>query len=173
QAARTPDAVAVVCAQAELSYRALDERSDRLARALAAQGVGPDSIVAVALPRSADLIVALLAVLKAGGGYLPIDPVYPADRLSLVLTDAAPVVILTDATTAELLPDSAIPRLSLDMLESADRGLDPRRGARPDNLAYLIYTSGSTGVPKGVEVTHRNLANLVSQPGSVVAGDRM
>ncbi|WP_280431852.1 amino acid adenylation domain-containing protein, partial [Nocardia brasiliensis] len=171
QVARTPESIAVACADAELSYRELDARADRLAQLLVAQGVGPDAVVAVALPRTAELIVALLGVLKAGGGYLPIDPAYPADRLRFVLADAAPVVVLTDAATARLLPDSATPHLCLDGERPA--GTVVERLARPQNLAYVIYTSGSTGVPKGVGITHRNVVHLVAQAWSIEPGERV
>ncbi|WP_024802856.1 non-ribosomal peptide synthetase [Nocardia sp. BMG51109] len=172
--AAAPDAVAVVCGDAELSYRELDARADRLARVLISHGVGPDVIVAVALPRSAELLVALLGVLKAGGGYLPIDPAYPSDRLAFILADAEPVVVVTGTDTAKLLPCTAIPHLYLDTLDSGDTSAHGRSAAvRPENLAYLIYTSGSTGVPKGVGITHRNVVNLVSQAWSAGAGDRV
>ncbi|MQY25999.1 non-ribosomal peptide synthase/polyketide synthase [Nocardia aurantia] len=172
QAVRTPDAVAVTGPDTELTYRELDARADRLAEILAARGAGADVVVAVALPPSAELIVALLAVWKAGGAYLPIDPAYPSDRLAFVLADAAPVVIVTDTGTAEILPDNAIARLYLDAPEPAGAGA-PVATALPHHLAYLIYTSGSTGVPKGVAVTHRNVVNLVSHARPVVTGDRV
>ncbi|WP_280469686.1 non-ribosomal peptide synthetase, partial [Nocardia brasiliensis] len=172
--AATPDAVAVIAAGTELSYRELDVRAKKLARVLASYGVGPDSVVAVALPRSADLIVALLAVVQAGGGYLPIDPGYPADRLAFILADAEPVVVLTDAATAAVLPQTTTPRVELDSstasgAEHTDRFAPPR----PQNLAYVIYTSGSTGVPKGVGITHRNVVNLVAQAWSTGPANRV
>ncbi|MFC9435892.1 non-ribosomal peptide synthase/polyketide synthase, partial [Nocardia sp. NPDC057030] len=174
QVARTPEAVAVVCADAEMTYRDLDTRSSGLARALVARGVGPDGVVAVALPRSADLIVAMLAVSKAGGGYLPVDPGHPAERLAFVLADAAPVVVVTDSATAETLPDTAIPHLCLDTTEVGERSdSDPVVAVRPQNLAYVIYTSGSTGIPKGVGITHRNVVNLIAQAWSAGPGDRV
>ncbi|QIS03832.1 amino acid adenylation domain-containing protein [Nocardia brasiliensis] len=171
QAARTPEALAVVCADAELTYRELDARADGLARVLAGLGVGPDAVVAVALPRTAALLVALLGVLKAGGGYLPIDPAYPSDRVRFVLADAAPVVVVTDSATAPLLPDTAVPQLRLDGGLAAGAGV--ARLPRPQHLAYVIYTSGSTGVPKGVGVTHRNVVNLVAQAWPIEAGERV
>ncbi|WP_228822968.1 non-ribosomal peptide synthetase [Nocardia blacklockiae] len=174
QAARTPDAVAVYCGDAALSYRELDSRADRLARLLTARGTGPDAVVAVALPRSADLIVTLLAVLKAGGAYLPIDPAYPSERLALILADAAPVAVVTDHATANTLPDNGIPRLFLETVDHTEaRTAGRAAAAHPQNLAYVVYTSGSTGVPKGVGTTHRNLANLVSQDWSAGPGERV
>ncbi|MEU7143615.1 non-ribosomal peptide synthase/polyketide synthase [Nocardia sp. NPDC046473] len=169
--ARTPDAAAVICGETEFSYRELDTRANTLARVLISRGVGPDDVVAVALPRSAELVVALLAVLQAGGGYLPIDPGYPSDRLSFILTDAAPVVVVTDSSTAGLLPDTAAPRLHLDTLDSAGPALVVAAG--PQNLAYVIYTSGSTGVPKGVGITHRNVVRLVASAWQTSTADRV
>ncbi|WP_378730241.1 amino acid adenylation domain-containing protein [Nocardia brasiliensis] len=165
QVARTPDAVAVVCGNNEVSYRELDVRAAELASGLIARGVRPDSIVAVALPRSVELIAALLAVLKAGGGYLPIDPTYPSDRLAFILTDAAPVVVVTDTATADLLPETAAPHLYLDTTDVVDRAPSDRAvAAAPQNLAYVTYTSGSTGVPKGVAITHRNVVAFATKP---------
>ena len=104
QAARTPHATAVVFQDTELSYEDLNGRANRLARLLIVRGVGPESLVAVVMERSADLVVALLAVVKAGGAYLPVDPGYPADRISYLLTDAAPVLTLTDQASAAIVP---------------------------------------------------------------------
>ncbi|MFI5776141.1 amino acid adenylation domain-containing protein [Nocardia sp. NPDC051570] len=174
QVARTPAAIAVACGDVELTYRDLDVRAARLARVLISRGVGPDAVVAVALPRSAELVVALLAVLRAGGGYLPIDPAYRSDRLAFVLADAAPVAVVTDSVTAQALPDTVIPRIHLDALAAEGAGgRDSAVVVRPQNLAYVIYTSGSTGVPKGVGITHRNVVNLVARAWSVSPEDRV
>ncbi|MFD5495941.1 amino acid adenylation domain-containing protein, partial [Streptomyces sp. NPDC127091] len=165
QTARTPDASALVFEDTTLTYAELDARANRLARRLVAEGVGPEGTVAVAVPRSPELVVALLAVLKAGAAYLPVDPDYPADRIGYLLTEAKPALLLTVAAAA--LPedlDLPVPRLALDDpalltgLESLDASPLPDT-ARPDNPAYVIYTSGSTGRPKGVPVPHRGIVN--------------
>ncbi|MGA4837707.1 amino acid adenylation domain-containing protein [Streptomyces sp. G45] len=161
QAARTPDAPAVVCGGTTHTYADLDARSDRLARALAGHGVGPETLVALALPRTADLVVGVLGILKAGGAYLPIDPSHPGARLGHVLADAAPRLLLTDTPTLRELPDTATPALLVDEADTADAwGRDATPVAPgPQHLAYVIYTSGSTGRPKGVAVTHANVVN--------------
>ncbi|WP_202446657.1 MULTISPECIES: non-ribosomal peptide synthetase [Streptomycetaceae] len=168
---RTPDALAVVHQDTSLTYRELDERANRLARLLVSRGLGPERYAAVALPRSVDLVVTLLAVTKTGGAYLPLDPGYPADRLAFMLADVDPVLVVTaggvldhvaadrpvlrlddPATTASL---AALPA---DRLTDADR-LAP---LRLDNAAFTIFTSGSTGRPKGVTVQHRSLDGYLS-----------
>ncbi|MDX5310670.1 MAG: AMP-binding protein, partial [Rhodococcus sp. (in: high G+C Gram-positive bacteria)] len=160
---RSPDAPAVTFAGRTLTFAELDARANRLARRLVAAGAGPDELVAVALPRSADLIVALLAVLKSGAAYLPIDTTYPAERLRYMLEDSRPRCLLTDA--GGVLPDLGLPRVHVeDDDPHAPSGpvTDAERIAplRADNRAYVIYTSGSTGRPKGVAVTHRNVLTL-------------
>ncbi|MGH3781717.1 MAG: AMP-binding protein, partial [Pseudonocardiaceae bacterium] len=150
QVVRAPDSVAVVCEGVELSYGQLNARANRLAHKLIAAGVGPECCVAVALPRSVELIVALWAVLKAGAAFLPVDPDFPAERIGFVLADAAPVVVLDD------------PRAVGDTDGYSDA--DPTDGDRihplqPVNPAYVIYTSGSTGRPKGVVVAHCGIVN--------------
>ncbi|MFB7722125.1 non-ribosomal peptide synthase/polyketide synthase [Nocardia sp. NPDC056100] len=162
-----PHAVAVRSGETTLTYAQLDARANRLARRLIAAGVGPESLVAVALPRTAELVVALLAVLKSGGGYLPIDPNYPADRIEYVLDDARPVCALTSA--AANLPAGWFggPVLDLDALDLADHSdapvtnADRRATLNPANTAYVIYTSGSTGRPKGVLIPHLNVVRLL------------
>ncbi|MFE7231397.1 amino acid adenylation domain-containing protein [Streptomyces sp. NPDC057596] len=170
-AALTPDAVAVIDADGEVSYRELDERANRLARHLAGAGVGPESWVAVALPRGTALLTALLAVLKAGGAYVPLDPEYPADRIGYILDDARPCALLTDSSVTGLPEAPGVRRVVLD--GTAAEALAQLPGApltdadlaspvRPANPAYAIYTSGSTGRPKGVVVSRANIANLVA-----------
>ncbi|WP_373176071.1 AMP-binding protein, partial [Mycobacterium marinum] len=139
-----------------LTYRELDVRASDLARGLAARGAGPEAVVAVALPRSARLVVALLAIAKTGAAYLPIDPNYPSERSAYILSDAAPQLLITDTPTAPTLPDTGVPVLILDTTEVPDRGTEAAPvychqdslGPGPDNLAYIMYTSGSTGHPK-------------------------
>ncbi len=167
RAARTPDEVAVVCGGESLTFAEVDARSARLASLLAARGVGPESVVALAVPRSAETVVAILAVLRAGGAYLPLDLDYPADRLGLMVDDARPVCVVTTARGLELLPEAGDgpERLVLDAPETAAAlAAAPAEFASPavadGHPAYVIYTSGSTGRPKGVVLTHGGLSNL-------------
>ncbi|WP_037664807.1 AMP-binding protein, partial [Streptomyces griseofuscus] len=168
--ARTPDAGAVVFEGVELSYRELNARANRLARVLVGQGAGPERFVAVALPRSAELVVALLAVLKTGAAYVPIDPDYPADRIAYILADADPMAVITvgdsgvelPAGTGRILLDDTATQQALDAQASSDLADTERRA--PLNAgapAYVIYTSGSTGRPKGVVVEHRSVVDYV------------
>jgi amino acid adenylation domain-containing protein len=153
QVAACPGAVAVSAPDAELTYRELDARAERLARYLRTLGVVPDTPVAVDLPRSADLVVALLAVLKAGGFYLALDPQQPEQRRKLVLADSGALVVLT----TELLADAAESQDTAEPQDAAE-SQDP---VLPESTAYVAYTSGSTGVPKGVRVPHRAVSRLV------------
>ncbi|MFE3383395.1 AMP-binding protein, partial [Streptomyces anulatus] len=166
RAARSPEAVALVGGGVELTYGELDARADRLARRLTAeQGVGPESVVAVFMERTPELIVAILAVLKAGGAYLPVDPQYPVERIVHTLGDARPVCLLTTSLCAPAVPEGCeVPLLVLDGPEPPETR-DARAGDRPppprrQQAAYIIYTSGSTGRPKGVVVSHGGFANL-------------
>ncbi|MCX4825447.1 amino acid adenylation domain-containing protein [Streptomyces sp. NBC_01142] len=180
QAAKTPDAPAVTCDGTTLTYRELNARANRLARLLVARGAGPEQLVAVALPRSVDLVVALLAVLTAGAAYLPVDPDYPAERVSFMLEDACPALLLSTAAVAAQTPGTAVPAVLLDDPEVAGRLADTPGGGledgspedhdledgelrerlTPAHPAYVIYTSGSTGRPKGVVIPHANVTRL-------------
>ncbi|MCG6495246.1 non-ribosomal peptide synthetase [Kitasatospora sp. A2-31] len=164
--AEVPDNTAVVLGEVSLSYRELDERAERLARLLRGHGAGPERIVAALLPRSVDLIVSFLAVQKAGAVYLPVDPGYPADRISYILGDARPVLVLTSTEAEASIPGPVADgpsRLLLDRLPTGDTDpAVPTRSPQVSEAAYVIYTSGSTGRPKGVVVTHAGVAGLVA-----------
>ncbi|HEX8318270.1 amino acid adenylation domain-containing protein, partial [Longimicrobium sp.] len=177
QAARTPDAAAVVHEADALTYRALNERANRLARHLVRQGVGGETRVGVCLGRGVEMVVALLAVLKAGGAYVPLDPAYPAERLAFTLSDSGVVVLLTQEALRAALPvPDGVTVVSVDgaaaeiARESAER---IERGATPRSLAYLIYTSGSTGVPKGVAIEHESAVALVSWAAGVFTTEEL
>ncbi|MEU7005499.1 amino acid adenylation domain-containing protein [Streptomyces sp. NPDC046332] len=161
QVARTPDAPAVVFDGTTLSYAELDRRAEALARRLRARGAGPERFVGVAVPRSAELMVALLGVHKAGAAYLPLDLDYPADRVAFMLADSgAPTVVTTDDAAGRL-PD--VPGLAHVLVDGDEDAADTLAAhAGPDHPAYLIYTSGSTGRPKGVAVTHRAIVNRLA-----------
>ncbi|ABX06605.1 amino acid adenylation domain [Herpetosiphon aurantiacus DSM 785] len=158
QAARTPRAAAVVGRDATLTYAELDEQSSRLAAHLRYAGVGPDVCVGVYLERTPRLLVVLLAVLKAGGAYVPLDPAYPAERLAFMIEDTRVAVLLAEHASRETLPSHAAQVIFVDALPPLPSVQPPKRGAGPENLAYIIYTSGSTGRPKGVMITHANAA---------------
>ncbi|GJG95403.1 non-ribosomal peptide synthetase [Cupriavidus pauculus] len=157
-AAAHPDAVAVICGEQTLRYGDLLDRADRLAAVLHARGIGPDDRVGIALSRSPDIIVALLAVMRAGAAYVPFDPAYPKDRLAYLFDDSAIRLLVTEPALLDTLPaPAALPVLTLDMV-SADTAPLAEIAVHPDQLAYVIYTSGSTGRPKGVCVAHGPLA---------------
>ena len=173
QVRRTPDAVALDGPEGPWSYARLNARANRLARLLVARGVAPESPVGVLLPRSAGLVTALLAVVKAGGAHLPLDPNYPAERIDAMLHDARPSLLITAGQlpdgvrlpdgTAHLALDDPGTEADLAVLDTADLTGDDRHGPLlPDHPAYLIYTSGSTGRPKAVTVTHRGLPGFVA-----------
>ncbi|MEU7157964.1 amino acid adenylation domain-containing protein [Streptomyces chrestomyceticus] len=171
QAARTPRATALVSGSDTLTYRELDERSNRVARALIARDIGPEQLVAVAASPGTDLVVTLLGVLKTGAAYVPVDPQHPAERIAYVLEDAAPSLVLADSAAYAALP-SGTARTLLDGAGAQGLGADlacgPVRDEErttpldPAHPAYVIYTSGSTGRPKGVVIEHRSFADYVA-----------
>ncbi|MFJ7281016.1 amino acid adenylation domain-containing protein [Kitasatospora sp. NPDC098663] len=167
QVARTPDAVALVSDAGELSYAELDERAEGLSRLLAARGIGTESVVAVAMGHCVELVVAFLAIAKAGAVYLPVDPAHPADRIAYMLADARPVHVLTTEADRAALPSPAgAPVMVLGTTET-EAELAASAGGRltaprPEQAAYIIYTSGSTGRPKGVVVSHTGITSLVA-----------
>ncbi|GAA1979897.1 non-ribosomal peptide synthase/polyketide synthase [Kitasatospora viridis] len=160
QAARTPDALAVQAGEQRLTYRQLDERANRLAHLLREAGAGPERFVALALPRTADLAVALLAVLKSGAGYLPVDPGYPADRIAFLLADVRPDTVLTTSALAERLPAGRTVLLDTPGLTDRYPATAPATALTAAHPAYVIHTSGSTGRPKGVVVSHASVLAL-------------
>ncbi|MEU5431757.1 amino acid adenylation domain-containing protein [Streptomyces sp. NPDC020719] len=165
QAARTPQATALVHDETRLSFAELDARSNRLAHRLIAAGAGPERVVALALPRSADSVAALLAVLKAGAAFVHVDTEYPKERIAHMLADSAPTLLVTDTATAAGLPlDDTVrpPRVLVDdeAALAAHPADGPGTAPRPGDAAYIVYTSGSTGRPKGVVVDHAALRNL-------------
>ena len=176
QVARTPEAVALSFGGRSMTYRELEEAANRLAHLLAGQGAGPGQCVALLFSRSAEAIVAILAVLKTGAAYLPIDPALPAARIGFMVADAAPIAAITTTGLADRLDGCDLLVIDVD---------DPRIDSYPstglpapaaDDIAYIIYTSGTTGVPKGVAITHHNVhpavrrhcdAGLELAPGQV------
>jgi amino acid adenylation domain-containing protein/non-ribosomal peptide synthase protein (TIGR01720 family) len=165
QVDRDPGAPAILHGREVLSYGELDARSNRLAHHLRGLGVGPESIVGISMPRSPDLVVAVVGVVKAGGAWLPLDPTYPRDRLAFILEDAQPALVLAGPGAAESLPETIVPVLRVDAEAAAiarEEATRPAPIARAGSAAYVIYTSGSTGRPKGVVVEHRGLGNLAA-----------
>jgi amino acid adenylation domain-containing protein len=176
QVAKSPDAIAVVFEDQQLSYAELNRRANRLAHYLRERGVGPDLRVAICVERSFEMVVALLAVLKAGGAYVPLDPAYPAERLGYMIQDAGPIALLTQRHLQPLFPELDPKLPIIDMADSSgwaqmpDTNPDPRViGLTPQHLAYVIYTSGSTGQPKGVMLQHDGLSNRLDWMQSAYA----
>ncbi|MBH2873777.1 amino acid adenylation domain-containing protein, partial [Serratia marcescens] len=160
QVRRTPDATALVSGAESLSYAQLNARANRLAHALIARGVGPDSRVAVCAERGLNMVTALFGILKAGGAYVPLDPAYPGERLQYILQDADPVRQLADAAGRAALGEPATPQLALEAaLPDTLSAENPERRAQASHLAYVIYTAGSTGKPKGAMNEHRGVVN--------------
>ncbi|CAN5304229.1 hypothetical protein BH11PSE10_BH11PSE10_06120 [soil metagenome] len=174
-----PTAPAAVFDDLSLSYAELDARANRLARHLRALGVAPDDRVAICAERTSAMLVGLLAILKAGGAYVPVDPTYPLDRITHMLTDSGAKIVLTQSRLLDRLPGAAALTLCLDRDAACFESLDPSAlpcVTRPDHLAYVIYTSGSTGLPKGVQIEIGSALNfvqaMVGQPG-IGAGDTL
>ncbi|MEW1614270.1 MULTISPECIES: amino acid adenylation domain-containing protein, partial [unclassified Streptomyces] len=178
QVTSTPDAVAIECGGVVWTYRELDDRSDRVARELVRRGARPETVVGLALPRTQDLVAGMLGILKSGAAYLPMDPAYPSQRLTHVLSQARPLLVLTDTATAGSLPLGDRATLLLDEMDEMEErdGTDEPAGSgadgavtgkglapRPQNLAYVMYTSGSSGTPKGVAITHRGITNGLAE----------
>jgi amino acid adenylation domain-containing protein len=165
QAKRSPDAVAVLFEDTQLTYRELNERADRLAAHLRALGVGPGVLAGISVERSAAMVVGLLGILKTGGAYLPLDPSYPSDRVACIIQDARPLVMMAQRRVMEKVPAGSARLIDLDSLLA----LEPQDGSRnaaaaprrSSDLAYVLYTSGSTGAPKGVQIPHRALVNFL------------
>jgi alanine racemase len=169
QAAKTPDAVAIVFQDQHLTYQELNQKANQLAHHLQALGVEPDVLVGICVERSLDMFVALLGVLKAGGAYIPLDPNYPAERLAFILEDAEAPILITEqhlqSTMPETMPEHKATVLCIDQAWNAiaqHPDTDPQSTVQPENLAYVIYTSGSTGKPKGVQIMHGAAVNLLS-----------
>jgi amino acid adenylation domain-containing protein len=160
QVERTPGAVAVVFEDQSISYEDLNRRANRLAHHLQAKGVGPGSLVAIFMEKSLDLVAAVLGVIKSGGAYVPVDPLYPSDRVEFMLEDAAPAVVLVEDHLRPDIPGAG-EVLALDWQALVDeQETNPATSATNDDLAYVIYTSGSTGKPKGAMITNRSLASV-------------
>lgn len=165
QVEQSPEAVALVAEGVKLSYRELNTRANQLAHFLRRFGVRPNSLVGLCTERSTEMIIGILGILKAGAAYVPMDPSYPRDRMSLILQDANIFVVLTQSHLLEALPRHDGPRLSLDSdwdVIARERKTNPPRRVTPKNLAYVVYTSISTGPPKGVMISHRGLLNYLS-----------
>ena len=182
QALRTPDALALVCDEQQLSYGELERRANQLARWLQRQGVGPEGLVGLCVERSLEMVIGVLGILKAGGAYVPLDPAYPQERLAFMIQDAQLRLLLTQQHLQARVPAGSVPLVCLDRgwPDIAQESVTaPLTSVTPENLAYVIYTSGSTGKPKGVLVPHRGIRSLtqwqiqnasLSQPRRVLQG---
>lgn len=160
QVERTPNAIAVVFGETQLTYQALNQRANRLAHHLQHLGVKPETLVGICVERSLEMVIGLLAILKAGGAYVPLDPSYPPERLSFMLQDAQVPILLTQQFLLKKLPPTSAQLLCLDVPLPTPEGLTPSPLLpTPNSLAYVIYTSGSTGKPKGAMNTHRGICN--------------
>ncbi|HWX42209.1 MAG TPA: amino acid adenylation domain-containing protein, partial [Blastocatellia bacterium] len=164
-----PDAVSLVDGQHHVSYLELNRRADQLTHCLRASGIGPESLVAICLDRSAEMITSILATLKSGGAYVPLDPRYPADRLAFMVANSGASLLLTGSEFLDLIQPPGLSALCIDRFSQTEQWADqnPATGAIPENAAYIIYTSGSTGRPKGTVVTHSNLDRLFKTTGQM------
>ena len=164
QVQRTPQATVIKQSKNAVTYAQLNERANQLAHYLRTQGIGPETAVAICMDRSVDVLIAIWGVLKAGGGYIPIDPAYPLERITFMLADAQPKIVLTNNEMIQWEMASApevkiVNPATLNLTDNL--GTNPTPLAAGDNLAYMIYTSGSTGKPKGTMITHRGLMNYI------------
>jgi non-ribosomal peptide synthetase component F len=170
-----PDRYALIFRDTALTYRQLNERADRIANVLYTAGAGPDIPVAIGMDRSLEMVVSMLAVLKAGSAYLPIDPTFPQERIDFILSDGDAHAVLTSRALRERFSDQAVPAICVDAdpLPDAPSGggnsISPTSG---EHLAYLMYTSGSTGKPKGVMVEHRNVISFFAAMDRVIGTER-
>lgn len=176
QAERTPEAIAIICETAQLTYGELNQKADQLAHYLQQRGVGPEVLVGLCVQRSLDMVIGLLGILKAGGAYVPLDPAYPAERLRFILEDSGARLLLTQQPLLPLLPQSIAAVVCLDsdwpeIGEQRDRILRTKPVA--ENMAYVIYTSGSTGQPKGAAIEHRSAAALVGWAGGIFSPEEL
>jgi non-ribosomal peptide synthetase component F len=162
QVEETPEAVAVVFEDQQLTYGELNSRANQVAHHLRSLDVGPDTLVGICVERSLEMVVGLLGILKAGGAYVPLDPDYPSERLAYMLNDSQMPVLVTTQKLSTGLPEHQARVVCLDLdwgINSPESDVAPVSGVKAENLAYVIYTSGSTGKPKGVAIAHRNLVN--------------
>ncbi|RKH35770.1 amino acid adenylation domain-containing protein [Corallococcus praedator] len=172
QAARTPDALAVVDDATSLSFDVLNRRANQLAHWLRRRGVGPEARVALCMERGVDMVVAVLGILKAGGAYVPLDPAHPRERLAFMLQDCGARLVVTQRHLVDTLSGATVETVCLeDPSMDEQPGTNPSRGSEPEHLAYVIYTSGSTGRPKGVLVQHGSVMNLRAALASAVFAD--
>jgi len=164
-AATFPDRVSVVCGETQWTYHELNQRANRLARRLRDYRVGPETMVGVCIERSPEMILAILAILKSGGAYVPFDSEYPRERLAFMLKDTSTPLVITQKSLASVIPaDRSVPLILIDAEQPEELLADsenPLFAATPASLAYVMYTSGSTGLPKGVLVENRSVVRLV------------